>query len=122
MGNTPLETAEKHRGENAIATVLDQLIQALTIVGARAETEKAAVDTARVDAEVTATPALLRWLSKLQTKQAFSVLGGLSLIYSYVSLEEGLGAYIWPAVEKVDDREQSGRTDDEQQAVSIFFV
>lgn len=53
MGNTSLETAEKHRGEQAMATVLDQLIQALTIVGARAETEKAAVDTARIDAEVT---------------------------------------------------------------------
>eukprot|EP00752_Nemacystus_decipiens_P010330 g9202.t1 len=52
MGNTSLETAEKHRGEHAIATVLDQLIQALAIVGARAETEKAAVDTARIDAEV----------------------------------------------------------------------
>lgn len=52
MGNTSLETAEKHRGELAISTVLDQLIQALAIVGARAETEKAAVDTARIDAEV----------------------------------------------------------------------
>lgn len=75
MGNTSLETAEKHRGEHAIATVLDQLIQALAIVGARAETEKAAVDTARVDAEVTAYPALLRSLS---TKHAFErVLGCL---------------------------------------------
>lgn len=52
MGNTSLETAEKHRGENVIAKVLDQLIQALAIVGARAETKKAAVDTARIDAEV----------------------------------------------------------------------
>lgn len=53
MGNTSLESTEKNRGETVISTVLDQLIQALTIVGARAETEKAAVDTARIDAEVT---------------------------------------------------------------------
>ncbi len=52
MGNTSLETAEKHRGEQAISAVLKQLIQALAVVGARAETEKAAVDTARIDAEV----------------------------------------------------------------------
>lgn len=52
MGNTSLESAEKHRGEQAISTVLQQLIQALAVVGARAETEKAAVDTARIDAEV----------------------------------------------------------------------
>lgn len=52
MGNTSLETAERQRGENAISTVLEQLIQVLAIVGARAETEKAAVDTARIDAEV----------------------------------------------------------------------
>lgn len=52
MGNTSLEAAEKNRGEHAISTVLEQLIQALAVVGARAETEKAAVDTARIDAEV----------------------------------------------------------------------
>lgn len=52
MGNTSLETAERQRGESVISKVLDQLIQALAIVGARAETEKAAVDTARIDAEV----------------------------------------------------------------------
>lgn len=54
MGNTSLETTEKQRGEHAICTVLEQLIQALAVVGARAETEKAAVDTARIDAEVDA--------------------------------------------------------------------
>lgn len=52
MGNTSLETAEKQRGEHAIFTVLEQLIQALAVVGARAETEKAAVDISRIDAEV----------------------------------------------------------------------
>lgn len=55
MGNTSLETAEKKRGENVISTVLQQLIQALAIAGARAETEKATVDTARIDAEVSHT-------------------------------------------------------------------
>lgn len=52
MGNTSLEVAEKQRGEHAISLVLEQLMQALAIVGAKAETEKAAVDTARIDAEV----------------------------------------------------------------------
>ncbi|CAB1110287.1 unnamed protein product [Ectocarpus sp. CCAP 1310/34] len=51
MGNISLETAERQRGESVISKVLDQLIQALAIVGARAETEKATVDTARIDAE-----------------------------------------------------------------------
>lgn len=60
MGNTSLETAERQRGENVISTVLEQLIQALAVVGARAETGKAAVDTARIDAEVSNRAVFLR--------------------------------------------------------------
>lgn len=52
MGNTSLEDAEQQRGTHAIAKVLEQLNQALTIVAGKAEAEKAAVDAARIDAEV----------------------------------------------------------------------
>lgn len=52
MGNNSLEDAERQRGQQAISTVLAQLIEALGVVGTRADAEKAAVETARVDAEV----------------------------------------------------------------------
>lgn len=52
MGNTSLEDTERRRGEQAISAVLEQLIQALAVVAAKAEVEKAVVDTARIDAEV----------------------------------------------------------------------
>lgn len=52
MGNTSLEEAERARGQKAIAMVLEQLIRALTAVGARADKEKAVADAARIDAEV----------------------------------------------------------------------
>ena len=92
MGNIPLETAEKHRGEHAIATVLDQLIQALAIVGARAETEKATVDTARVDAEVSKIavkfPSIAALSIQVRRKHAIRLLGNLSLICFCRSWEE----------------------------------
>lgn len=52
MGNTSLEDAERQRGEQAISTVLEQLVQALAVVGDRANAEKVAVDAARSEAEV----------------------------------------------------------------------
>lgn len=52
MGNTSLEDAERQRGEQAISTVVEQLVQALAVVGDRANAEKVALDTARSEAEV----------------------------------------------------------------------
>lgn len=58
MGNVALEEAEKKRGQHSICTVLGQLNEALSVVGAKAAMEKAAVDTARINAEVLHTGAL----------------------------------------------------------------
>lgn len=52
MGNTVLEGTERERGEKSIGQILEQLTEALAVVGARAETEKQAADKARIDAEV----------------------------------------------------------------------
>lgn len=52
MGNVALEDAEKKRGQHSICTVLGQLYEALSVVGAKAAMEKAAVDSARINAEV----------------------------------------------------------------------
>lgn len=52
MGNTVLEDEEKKRGKQSICTVIDQLTGALSVVGAKAEKEKAKVDIARNSAEV----------------------------------------------------------------------
>lgn len=52
MGNTVLEGTERERGKGAIAQILEQLIDALTHVGERADVEKKAADRARIDAEV----------------------------------------------------------------------
>lgn len=52
MGNTSLEDAERQRGEQAISTVVEQLVQALAVVGDRANAEKVALDAARSEAEV----------------------------------------------------------------------
>lgn len=52
MGNASLEGVERQRGEGVIAGILEQLIRALGVVIDKAEKDKAAVDAARIDAEV----------------------------------------------------------------------
>lgn len=52
MDNASLEEIERERGSKSIRVILEQLIEALGVVRARAEEEKAGVDSARVDAEV----------------------------------------------------------------------
>lgn len=52
MGNPSLEEAERQRGEQAIGAVLEQLAQALTVVGDKANSEKVVADAARAEAEV----------------------------------------------------------------------
>lgn len=52
MGNTALEDTERERGEKSFRQVLEQLIEALAVVGERADLEKQAADRAKIDAEV----------------------------------------------------------------------
>ena len=52
MENPSLEEAEWLRGQQAIATVLEQLAQAVGVVSDKADMEKAAADSARSAAEV----------------------------------------------------------------------
>lgn len=52
MGNVIAEEEEKERGQTSLATLLEQLSEALSIVDAHANGGKAAVDAARTHAEV----------------------------------------------------------------------